>query len=179
MEGDGVNEFKPIIEAISLQYLLEWDGLHGVGHWGRVLENGLLLAESTGADLEVVRLFSIFHDACRKNDGIDPGHGKRGAELAKSFRGLHFELPQDQFDLLYAACVGHTDGKRHGDITVLTCWDADRLDLSRAHITPKASRMCTEPAQDPDIIAWAIDRSLTAYRPPFVEQEWLSYNLAK
>jgi len=174
-----VNELKPILEAISLQYLLEWDGLHGVGHWGRVLENGLILAESTGADIAVVRLFSIFHDACRKNDGIDPGHGKRGAKLAKSFRGEVFELPQEQFDLLYEACAGHTDGRNHGDITVLTCWDADRLDISRANITPKASRQGTEPAKDPDLIAWAIERSLQAYRPSFVEEEWLSYNLTK
>lgn len=174
-----MNELKPIIEAISLQYLLDWDGLHGVGHWGRVLENGLLLAESTEADLEVIRLFSVFHDACRKNDGLDPGHGKRGAELAKSFRGTHFQLPQDQFDLLYEACAGHTDGKHHVDITVLTCWDADRLDLSRAFITPKASRMGTEPAKDPDLIAWAIERSTQAHHPLFVKKQWLSYNQAK
>jgi uncharacterized protein len=174
-----LNALRPIIEAISLQYRLEWDGLHGVGHWGRVLENGLLLAESTGADIEVIRLFSVFHDACRRNDGIDPGHGKRGAELAKSYRGMHFELPQTKFELLYEACVGHTDGGRHGDITVLTCWDADRLDLSRAFITPKASRMGTEPAKDPDLIAWAIERSINNHHPPFVEKEWLTYNLAK
>jgi len=174
-----VNELKPIIEAISLQYLLAWDGLHGVGHWGRVLENGLILAENTGADVEVVRLFSIFHDACRKNDAIDPGHGKRGAVLAKSFRGDLYELPQDQCDLLYAACAGHTDGHRHGDITVLTCWDADRLDLSRASIDPKASRMGTEPARDLDLITWASKRALQRHLPSFVEQEWLSYNLAK
>lgn len=174
-----VNELRPIIEAISLQYRLDWDGLHGVGHWGRVLENGLRLAEATGADVEVIRLFSIFHDACRRNDGIDPGHGKRGAALAQSFLGVHFELPQDRFQLLYDACSGHTDGKRHGDITVLTCWDADRLDLSRAHITPKASRMGTEPAKDPVLIAWAIDRSLQGHRPAFVEKEWLSYNIAE
>jgi uncharacterized protein len=174
-----LNELKPIIEAISLQYLLDWDGLHGVGHWGRVLENGLLLAESTEADIEIIRLFSVFHDACRKNDGIDPGHGKRGAELAKSYRGKYFELPQDQFDLLYEACAGHTHGKNHANITVLTCWDADRLDLSRALITPIASRMGTQPAKDPELIAWAIERSSQAHHPLFVKKEWLSYNLAK
>jgi len=33
------------------------------------------------------------------------------------------------------------------DSTVLTCWDADRLDLGRVGITPKAIYLCTDAAQ--------------------------------
>jgi uncharacterized protein len=47
-----------------------------------------------------------------------------------------------------------------GDVTVQTCWDADRLDLGRVGIRPVASRLCTPAARAPDVIAWAYARSL-------------------
>ena len=164
---------KDIVAAIRVQYRLPWRGLHGIDHWGRVLENGLRLARNTGADLEVVQFFAIFHDACRRNESIDPGHGKRGAELAASWRGDLFELNDDRFELLHEACVHHTDGMMDGDPTVLTCWDADRLDLSRASITPRPERMGTETGRDPEVLQWAIDRSLRRHTPQFVEDAWI------
>lgn len=81
---------------------------HGVSHWARVLENGLRLAKETGASIEVVQLFAVFRDSRRVNEGVDDGHGKRGAELAAAFRGDWFNLPNADFDLLYAACAGNT-----------------------------------------------------------------------
>jgi uncharacterized protein len=75
-------ELKPIVHAILLEYALPWAGTHGVGHWARVLENGLRLAELTGAIAEVVQLFAIFHDSRRVNEDFDLAHGQRGAELA-------------------------------------------------------------------------------------------------
>jgi hypothetical protein len=51
--------------------------VHGPSHWRRVEKNGLLLATRTGADPVVVRLFALFHDSCRMNDGSDDGHGGR------------------------------------------------------------------------------------------------------
>jgi hypothetical protein len=57
---------KPIIHRILEDYALPWQGTHGVGHWVRVLENGLRLAKDTKADVEVVQLFAIFHDAPKK-----------------------------------------------------------------------------------------------------------------
>lgn len=52
------------------RWMKPW-GLHGVGHWWRVRFNGLLVAAKTGADERVVRLFSLFHDAFREDDGHD------------------------------------------------------------------------------------------------------------
>ncbi len=164
---------KDIVAAIRVQYRLPWRGLHGVDHWGRVLENGLRLARATGADPEIVQFFAIFHDACRWNESIDTGHGQRGAELAASWRGDLFELSDDRFELLHEACVHHTEGLMAGDPTVLTCWDADRLDLSRAAITPKPDRMGTETGRDPEVLQWAIDRSLRRHTPQFVEEAWI------
>ena len=60
-------------------------------------------------------------------------------------------------ELLCRACTGHTAGGigEHEDITIRTCWDADRLDLLRAGITPNPKYLCTPAARDPDVITWA------------------------
>ena len=60
--------------------------VHGIEHWRQVEHNGILLADNTGADIDVVRLFAIFHDSKRSNDNYDSRHGMRGAEFAKECR---------------------------------------------------------------------------------------------
>ena len=91
-------------------------------HWARALENGLRLAELTGANADVVKLFAIFHDSRRVNESTDMGHGRRGAELAAQLRGDVFELPDPEFQLLYAACAGHEHGMIDASVAVQTCW---------------------------------------------------------
>ncbi len=118
--------------------------IHGPDHWRRVERNGCILAAKTGAKIEVVRLFAIFHDSKRINEGWDPQHGKRGAEFAASMRGAWFDLSDEDFDLLHFACEWHTDGHRNEDPTIGTCWDADRLDLGRCGMIPNAEYMSTE-----------------------------------
>lgn len=126
-------------------------GLHGLAHWWRVRHNGLLLAPRSGADTTVVRLFSIFHDAFREDDGADPQHGPRAARwLSEVRRGRApaadpacedtertlAALADDQFELLRAACDLHTASRFHADPTVATCFAADRLDLGRVGYEP-------------------------------------------
>jgi uncharacterized protein len=60
-----------IIAEILRGYELRPRGFHGVVHWARLLENGLKLAEATGADRTIVPLFALFHDSRRVNDGSD------------------------------------------------------------------------------------------------------------
>ena len=74
----------PIVHNILKEYALPWDGVHGVGHWARVLENGLRLAGQTGVNVEVVQLFAVFHDSRRINEGVDDGHGQRGGGLGQA-----------------------------------------------------------------------------------------------
>lgn len=161
-----------LITTILDQYSLSLSGIHGVAHWARVLQNGARLADHSGADLKIVQLFAVFHDARRLNDGYDDGHGLRGAELAASLRGTAFQLSQADFELLYYACAHHTDGTTDGDITVQTCWDADRLDLLRAGIQPKSRYLCTDIARQPHVIRWANNRSQQLFVPEFVRQDW-------
>jgi uncharacterized protein len=163
-----------LLESILEGYTLSRHGIHGLAHWGRVLENGLRLAPDTGANVEVVTLFALFHDARRFSDGTDPGHGLRGAELARTLRGVHFEMTDADFDLLHTACALHTDGLTEADPTVQTCWDADRLDLGRVGITPHPRRLCTKAAKHPDVIAWA-NRRARQDTVPEVVREFLGW----
>jgi len=145
----------PLLQAIRGQYRLEWDGIHGISHWARVRTIGLRLTAQTGADPDVVELFSVLHDACRVNDDRDPHHGRRGAALAARLRGQGVDLSDTAFALLVTACAEHTSGFIEAPVTVQTCWDADRMDLSRVGITPDPVRLCTAAAKAPHLFTWA------------------------
>ena len=148
-----------LVRTIREQFHLDPTGIHGEAHWARVRDNGLRLAEATGANARVVELFAVFHDSCRRNDAYDPEHGPLGAALARTMAGNAFDLDADELELLAAACHAHSDGLRTGDVTVLTCWDADRLDLGRAGIRPHPDLLCTDAAREPEILSWAYRRS--------------------
>ena len=84
---------------------------HGPRHWLTVLRNGLYLYQHHSVEIEVVRLFALFHDSCRHNEYGDPRHGPRGAELAIAFRKAdHFELDESRMDLLTTDCGIHNGG---------------------------------------------------------------------
>jgi uncharacterized protein len=163
---------QALMKEILSEYTLPLNGRHGVSHWARVLENGRKLAQLTGANLEVVELFAVFHDSKRTNEGIDNGHGIRGADYAEALRGSFFDVDDATFMLLSKACAEHTMGRREADLTIQVCWDSDRLDLGRAGITPVPLLLCTPAAQDLDMIAWANERSLSGFIPELVEKEW-------
>jgi len=160
-----------IIREILKDYALPVRGYHGLDHWARVRENGLLIAGKVGANEDVVRLFALFHDSRRVGEQRDKGHGQRGGELARMLRWTLFDLGDQEFDLLYHACALHTDGLTDADPTIQACWDADRLDLGRCGITVSPALLCTDAARR--IMKWANERSLTGYVPPIVDNVWL------
>ena len=159
-----------ILQEILRDYALPWRGDHGVVHWARVLENGLRVAEANGGDAEVVRLFALFHDSRRVNEDVDHGHGMRGGDLARAWRGSLVHLDDARFALLYDACALHTDGHTTGDPTLLACWDADRLDLGRVGIVPKPNLLCTDMARE--LLPWAHARAVAAHAPTEVLLSW-------
>ena len=123
--------------------------IHGLDHWFRVWQNAQTLnGVETGADMEVVALYALFHDSMRINDGKDPSHGIRGYRLWERFYSLHPEVGRYFSDrrgeLLFEACVEHNRGERSTNPTIATCWDADRLDLHRKGIWPDARYMSTQ-----------------------------------
>ena len=146
----------PLVAAIRKRFALDWHGIHGAAHWTRVRCIGLKLAHFTGANLEVVECFAFLHDTCRRVDGPDPEHGARAALFAERINERVLGLREQDLALLVEACIGHSDGESHQDLTVATCWDADRLDLARLGITPEPSRLCTEHAARPEFYNWAV-----------------------
>lgn len=166
-----LNGITPLlIQTILEDYQLSWWGIHGITHWARVIENGLRLASYTGAQVQVVALFAVFHDSKRNNESKDPGHGRRGAEFARILKGKAFDLSDEDLALLETACTYHTDNLTTGDITVQTCWDSDRLDLGRAGITPDPKYLCTEAAKEPELLNWAHERSCLRFEPEICRQ---------
>ena len=153
-----------LVSFLRRQYQLDWRGIHGAGHWIRVRANGLRLAPVTGADPTVVELFAVLHDVCREDDGSDMEHGARSAALVPEICDDLLGVGREQAELLAFACRYHTHGDTEADVTVQTCWDADRLDLGRVGIRPHPRYLCTQAARSAEVIEWAHARSLQASR---------------
>ena len=148
-----------LVTLLRKRFALDWHGIHGAAHWTRVRHIGLSLAADTGAQPRVVELFAFLHDSCRKNDDKDPNHGSRAALLAERVNTRVLLLTEVELSLLVQACIGHSDGEVHSDITINTCWDADRLDLPRIGIRPDPTRLCTSRAREPAFMNWAVSFS--------------------
>ncbi len=157
MNENSVSE--ELIDLIRKEFVLPWYGIHGIAHWMRVRDNGLRLAETTGANIVVVEFFAFLHDSKRLNDGKDLDHGRRAAKFIRTLRGTLVTLADRDFECLVLACERHSDSLTQADITIQTCWDADRLDLGRVGIKPDARYLCTLAAQEQTMIEWAFLRS--------------------
>jgi uncharacterized protein len=160
-----MSEMLPLelIAEVKSHYELDWNGAHGIAHWSRVLDNGLRIAEVTGANVRVIQLFALFHDCQRANEHHDNDHGKRGASLI--FKLKH-DIPFKDFleyHQFLQACNLHTDAMTHRDITVQTCFDADRLDLARVRIRPDPKLLCTDAARN--LISWATRNATLNFIP--------------
>jgi uncharacterized protein len=138
---------KDLLKFLKGRFALEWNGMHGVKHWSRVRRNGMAIARESGANSAVVELFAFLHDCCRTHDGTDNGHGWRAARLVEKLQGKVFLLSAPMLRQLIDACEGHTHEQTHCDLTIATCWDADRLDLGRVGIRPDPERLSTEAAK--------------------------------
>ena len=97
-------------------------------------------------------MFALLHDHERLSDFGDMAHGARAGINATLLRGKYFDIDSEGFELLTAAMHGHSSGDIKGDITIQTCYDADRLDLGRVGIMPMAKYLCTATAKDPAFI---------------------------
>ncbi|UCE30487.1 MAG: hypothetical protein JSW68_10500 [Burkholderiales bacterium] len=152
---------KPkLMRFLRSEFRFDWHGIHGAAHWARVRLNGLVISTANGARTDVVELFALLHDSQRRHDGRDRDHGARAADFIAGLNGPYFELDATGLDMLIYACRHHSDGMTEADVTIQTCWDADRLDLARVGIWPDPGRLCTEAARTPQFLDAAIRRSL-------------------
>lgn len=152
-----VDEFlsPSLITMVVDQFLIDPKSIHGPLHWARVLENGFKLADLNGADKKIVAHFALLHDCRRECDQNDPGHGKRAVEYVDSIR---LDLDPVQIIILRKALAGHTTTLHSTNINLATCWDADRLDISRCFRKIDPRLLSTKEAKDPEILAWAQER---------------------
>lgn len=152
-----------LLGSILQQYRLDPLGVHGRRHWERVEKIGILLADTTRADLKVVSLFAYLHDARRENELVDPDHGRKAAEYAAELYDKKLlDITPAQFEQLRYACRHHSDVRRDviRDMTVWTCWDSDRLDFWRITIKPDPAHLYTPAAKVQDTIEYARQLSL-------------------
>jgi uncharacterized protein len=161
-----------LLKIVLSRYQLPVEGLHGLDHWGRVVENARRLAPLTGADTRIMEYFAVLHDSQRRSEGHDPAHGERAAAFARELRA-EIDLDDHAFSLLVEACDCHTRGApAQADITILTCLDADRLDIPRVGMKIKEELLYTEAARDPELLSWASDRAAQSATPAFVSELW-------
>ena len=148
-------------KMILAKFELGVDSIHGIGHWHRVANLGLMLAEKTGADKHVISLFAYLHDSNRENELMDPEHGARAADFVLELhKSGTIDVSKKQLEQLTYACRYHSDPTaKSEDITVMTCWDADRLDLWRVGETPDPARLNTDAARDPSMIEYSCEIS--------------------
>jgi uncharacterized protein len=118
------------------------------------------MARTNGAREDVVELFAFLHDSQRLSDGRDREHGARAADFTLQLNRELLHLDGPGLEMLTYAVRHHSDGLIEADVTVQTCWDADRLDLGRVGIIPRPDRLCTEEARAPALFKRAYRRSV-------------------
>lgn len=136
--------FDPAWFQLKLQIPI--DSIHGYNHWKSVEKIGHYIADSNGADKKLISMFAFLHDIGRTVQFAEPGHGEKSAEIIKEiFKKEYLELNDEQYAKLLEAVSEHdkSDAKSD-DITIQTCWDADRLDLPRVYILPDKNLLYTE-----------------------------------
>jgi uncharacterized protein len=156
--GAREQDMQHIIDRILKDTAVRGSSIHGQCHWDRVANFGRAIAEHESVDLRIILLFAYFHDSQRLSDGSDPQHGPRAAEYVRQLPPGLVALDPIDIDRLVFACRYHTHEIPTEDITIHACWDADRLDLGRAGITPDPARLFTETAKQ---IATACGRKMS------------------
>ena len=134
--------------------------LNGPAHWQRVWQNAQLLIPHTKANVTVVELFCYLHDCCRVHGGHEPEHGLAATKFIEQHKEEYSFLSPKEYQLLLTACTEHTFLQHSNKPTIATCWDANRLDLGRHGICPKAQFLITQAAKDLELINSAYQNSL-------------------
>lgn len=140
---------RDVLDHLQGLFRLEWQGIHGLPHWVRLMQYGMRIAEREGGDPWVVAWFAILHDHQRWDDGDDRHHGPRAADAMVDVQALGWfdDLNPTQIDLITEAVRHHSDGWIHSNPSIGACWDGDRLDLVRLGIAPSIGLLSTNTAK--------------------------------
>lgn len=153
MTMDAIVDLDLLVAHVTTQAPLAASELHGERHWLAVARAGAEIVERTpGADRQVVFLFALLHDACRRTESREPEHGPRAAALAGELPADLLRLDEPRLGLLQEACRLHEAGTTSADPTIGACFDADRLNLWRVWIEPDPALLSTAAAREPGLI---------------------------
>jgi uncharacterized protein len=138
-------DIQRIVKLAKAQFILEDHSIHGFDHWEEVEQNGIMLANQPGVDLTIVRLFAYIHDCKRQDDYQDAEHGDRSADFVLELveKGELSFLSKEQINKLWSACKYHHKGVTDTDLTIGSCFDADRIELIRCGMIPRPNLMNT------------------------------------
>lgn len=151
---------KEIIKNICDNYKLDLStSLHGINHWARVLENGIILSEYNGANKKVIIAFSFFHSALRDNEEHDPEEGIKGATLLNYYEE-ELNMTEEEINKASIACKEFVYKNKNEDKDIFTCFDSQNLDSMRSGLYPDKKDMHTEAAKNIGIITWAMKRGM-------------------
>ncbi|WP_425263168.1 HD domain-containing protein [Vibrio owensii] len=165
------NRQKSFIESNCLAFKLALHGEHGVGHWLRVLRNGIDLSKKVAeVDLKVVFWFSLLHDIERENENHDPAHGERAAKKVRENLDI-LDLTESQSEKLMKACEIHSKGTKSDDPTIAVCIDSDKLDLARVRIYPDVKYLSLTESKDEAFIKECNARAVDWEWQASIEQE--------
>ena len=139
--------FREILQYLQLNCPWHKSKLHGLTHWRRVERNGVFLAEHNFVDVDLVRLFALFHDCQRLNDDSDLQHGPRAAAFIEKVNPDLLRLESKELEILMTACYHHTNSQNTDIPYFACCWDADRLDIGRAGLKPEVKFFSTKIAR--------------------------------
>ena len=78
---------KILIEVIESFYLQLFNGVHGIDHWTRVLQNGIILCDKNpNLNKNIIIAFSFFHDVGRTREDDEPIHGYNGGRRLLKYK---------------------------------------------------------------------------------------------
>lgn len=158
------NTLKDILEEYELDLKESFDG---IDHISRVIENGIILSEINGSNLNVIIVYAFFHNIKKKNNEQDIGHAERSANFLRHYES-ELNLTEEEFDTVYDACKDHSDILFNENKDIADCWDADRLDIMRKGLYPNKEKLNSIAAKNPGIITWAMKRSMNNYQPEWI-----------
>lgn len=126
---------------------------HGVAHSNRVAAIGHYLCtinkeKGFVVEEDVVIWFAYLHDICRVSDSKDEMHPSKGYAYVNMIRDTWLRhLSDHQFFLLSEAILNHHKIIKYGELTIDTCFDADRLDVARFGVCVSLNRLATDEAK--------------------------------
>ena len=159
---------KKVLKSIFENYQLNlMEGIHGLSHWARVIENGFLLSEYNKANRKVIIAFAFFHNSKRSNEEHDPEEGEKGARMIRYYEE-EINLSPEEIDLACEACMDFQHIMFNENKDISTCWDSERLDLMRNGIYPNKDKLNTDYAKNTGIITWAMKRGMNHHLSDWV-----------